>query len=176
MRKSITTRQFIGFLATSVGGTLLHFLYDWTNQNFFFSLISGVNESTWEHMKILFFPMFIFAIIEYQYFEDYENFWCIKLIGIVTGLLLIPTLFYTYNGMFGKSPDWINIAIFFLAAAVAYLFETWLFKKDNVSCKSPNLAFAAICLIALAFVVFTFNTPKLPLFMDPITGTYGLQK
>ncbi len=174
MKRSISLWQLVGFSATALGGTLLHFLYDWTNQSILMAPFSGVNESTWEHMKLLFFPLFIFALIESRFFKEYENFWCVKLAGITTGLVLIPVLFYTYNGVFGKSPDWVNILIFFISAAAVYLLETRLFKNDSLRCRSPKLAFGVICLIGLAFVVFTFVTPQIPIFEDPLTGTYGV--
>lgn len=174
MKRELSLWQFAGFALSSLGGTLLHFLYDWTNENILIAPFSGVNESTWEHMKLLFFPLFIFALIQSRFFKEYENFWCVKLAGIVTGLVLIPVLFYTYNGVFGKSPDWVNIAIFFISAAAAFLLETRLFKKDCLHCKRPWLAFGSICLIGVLFVVFTFATPQIPLFQDPLTGTYGI--
>lgn len=176
IKQDLLLWQFAGFAITTLGGTLLHFLYDWTNQNILIAPFSGVNESTWEHMKLLFFPLFIFALIQRLFFKEYENFWCVKLAGIATGLVLIPVLFYTYNGVFGKSPDWINIAIFFISAAVAFILETWLFPKDILRCKSPRLAFTAICLIGVLFVTFTFATPQIPLFKDPLTGTYGINE
>lgn len=174
MKRNLSLWQFAGFTTTSLGGTLLHFLYDWTNQSILITPFSAVNESTWEHMKLLYFPMFILALIQSRFFKEYENFWCVKLAGIVTGLVLIPVLFYTYNGVFGKSPDWVNIAIFFISAVLAFILETWLFKKDLLRCRSPWLAFAVICLIGVLFVVFTFAPPQIPLFQDPLTGTYGI--
>lgn len=174
MKRDISLWQFAGFAVTSLVGTLLHFLYDWTNQSILIAPFSAVNESTWEHMKLLFFPMFIFALIQSRFFKTYENFWCVKLAGIVTGLVLIPVLFYTYNGVFGKSPDWVNIAIFFIAAALSFISEAWLFKKDRMHCKSPWISVTLICIIAILFVVFTFATPQIPLFQDPLTGTYGI--
>ena len=174
MKRNLMLWQFSGFALSSLGGTILHFLYDWTNKSVLIAAFSGVNESTWEHMKLLYFPLFIFALIQSRYFNEYESYWCIKFIGIVTGLITIPVLFYTYNGVFGKSPDWLNITIFFISTAIAFLVETWLFKKDTLRCKRPWLAFGIICLIGVLFVVFTFVTPKIPLFKDPLTETYGI--
>lgn len=174
MKQNLSLWQFGGFALTSLGGTLLHFLYDLTNESVFIAPFSGVNESTWEHMKLLYFPMFIFALIQSRFFKEYENFWCVKLIGIVTGLVLIPVLFYTYNGAFGKSPDWLNIAIFFVSEAMAFILETSVFKKDSLRCKRSQLALGIMCLIGVLFVVFTFATPQIPLFRDPLTGTYGI--
>ena len=165
--------QAAGFALVTFGGTILHFLYDWTGESSLISPFSGVNESTWEHMKLLFWPLFLFALVQRLFFRNQENYWCVKLAEVLLGLVLIPVLFYTYNGVFGKSPDWVNIAIFYITALLVFLFEWWAFQKDRLHCKYPVLAFAAICLIGAAFVVFTFAPPQIPLFQDPITGTYG---
>ena len=166
--------QAAGFAAVTFGGTILHFLYDWTGRTILVSPFSGVNESTWEHMKLLFWPMFLIALVQWLFFKDQENYWCVKLAEILLGLALIPVLFYTYNGIFGKSPDWINIAIFYTSALLVFFFERWAFRNDRLQCKRPRLAVTAICLIGVLFVVFTFATPEIPLFQDPLTGTYGI--
>ena len=166
--------QAAGFAAVTFGGTILHFLYDWTGGSILVSPFSGVNESTWEHMKLLFWPLFLFALVQRLFFKDQENYWCIKLTEILLGLLLIPVLFYTYNGVFGKSPDWINIAIFYISAAFVFLFEWQAFKRDLLQYRYPRLAFAVICLLGVLFVVFTFAPPQIPLFRDPISGNYGI--
>ena len=166
--------QAAGFALVTFGGTILHFLYDWTGGNILVAPFFGVNESTWEHMKLLFWPLFLFALVQRLFFKDEEYFWCIKLASILLGLVLIPVLFYTYNGMFGKSPDWINIAIFYITALLVYLFEWWAFKRDRLQCRHPRLAFATICLIGVLFVVFTFVPPQIPLFQDPLLGIYGI--
>ena len=165
--------QAAGFALVTFGGTILHFLYGWTGESILVAPFSGVNESTWEHMKLLFWPLFLFAGVQRLFFRDQENYWCVKLLGILLGLALIPVLFYTYNGVFGKSPDWVNIAIFYISALLVFLFEWWAFKQDLMQCKYPRLAYAAICLIGVLFVVFTFTPPQIPLFQDPLTGTYG---
>jgi hypothetical protein len=166
--------ELLGFAVTALGGTLLHFLYDWLGGTIWIAPFSGVNESTWEHMKLLFWPMFIFAIVQSFLFRDRENFWSVKLRGILLGITLIPILFYTYNGAIGKSPDWLNIAIFFISAAAAYIYETRLFKADKLNFRSPRRAIAVLSVIALLFVVFTFVTPEIGIFKDPVTGTYGI--
>ncbi|MBR5295894.1 MAG: hypothetical protein IKU24_04820 [Clostridia bacterium] len=176
MKKDISLWSLIGFAFTSLSGTLLHFLFDWTKESIVSAPFSAVNESTWEHMKLLFFPMFVFALVQYAFFRENKNFWCIKLIGTVCGLLLIPILFYTLGGVFGKTPDWLNISIFFISAAIVFLLETRLLKKNIAFCFSPALAFILILLIAFLFVFFTFKTPNLPIFQDPISKTFGYQK
>lgn len=174
MKKDLSLWQFSGFAVSSLGGTLLHFLYDWTNKSILVAPFSGVNESTFEHMKLLYFPLFIFALFQSRFFKEYENFWRIKLIGIITGLILIPVLFYTYNGAFGKSPDWLNITIFFISAALSFLIEFLLFKNGKYKKKSIKLPFIIICIIGALFIIFTFAPPHMPLFKDPLTHSYGI--
>lgn len=157
-----------------MGGTLLHFLYDWLGEAMWIAPFSGVNESTWEHMKLIFWPMLLYAVVQSFFFRDREDFWCIKLRGILLGLVLIPVLFYTYNGVVGKSPDWLNITIFFVSAAAAYLYETRLFEKRRGRCERPRLSVAVLCLIGVLFVAFTFVTPEIGVFRDPLTGGYGI--
>jgi len=174
MNRSNRVWCLMGFAVTSFVGTLLHFLYEWLGNAVWIAPFSGVNESTWEHMKLLFWPMFLFAIVQSFFFRDRSDFWCVKLRGILLGLILIPVIFYTYNGIVGRSPDWINIAIFFVSAAIAYLYEVNRFNKGNTPCKSPKIAIASLVGIAALFVLFTFLTPEIGIFKDPLTGTYGI--
>ena len=174
MKQSVKLWQLMGFAITSLGGTILHFLYDWLGNVVWVSPFSGVNESTWEHMKLLFWPMLAFALIQSFFFKDRNDFWCIKLKGILLGLSLIPIIFYTYNGVIGSSPDWINIVIFFISAFFAYFYEAQLLSKSATNCKRNKLALVLLIFIGALFVVFTFKTPELDIFKDPLTGTYGI--
>ena len=174
MKRSVGLWQLWGFAVTSFGGTILHFLYEWTNESRIVAPFSGVNESTWEHMKLLFWPMLAFAIVQSCFFRDRKDFWCIKSRGTLVGLGSIPLLFYTYNGMIGRSPDWINIAIFFISAAVAYRYEARLLNKPVLQCQRAIVPSAFFFAMALLFIVFTFAAPSINLFKDPLTGTYGI--
>jgi len=185
MKRSFALWSLFGFAFTALGGTLLHFLYDWTGQSQFAAPFSGVNESTWEHMKLLFVPLFVFALMQRFLFPKLPYFWRVKAIGTLAGLLLIPTLFYTANGIFGKTPDWFNIGIFFLSAFAAFWLEFRLFVRyenaaSSVKAEGQGTRFLEglflffFLLLAAAFVGFTDSPPTLPLFQDPVTGGYGI--
>ena len=174
MKKSLGLWQFVGFTFAVVFGTLLHFLYGWVKTPTT-AILSAVNESTWEHMKILFFPMLLFAVLQSFFFKkEFPTFWRIKLVGTLVGVLSIPILFYTVGGAFGKTPDWLNIAFFFFSAAGGYLIETWLFRRESTVQSGKLWPLIIFILIGLLFVLFTLFPPKLPLFQDPITGKYGI--
>lgn len=174
MKRSVGWLQLGGYLFTVLLGSLLHFVYRWTGGNPIAALFGSVNESTFEHMKLFFFPALLYAFFERRFFREAPGFWCVKLRGIVFGTLLIPVLFYTLNGCFGKTPDVLNIAIFFLAAAGAFLCETRRLKRGDAACRSGKTALLALCCLAVLFWVLTFRPPAIPLFRDPVTGGLGL--
>ena len=125
-------------------------------------------------MKLLYVPLLLFAVIQGRFLtRNYPSFWCGKWISTVAGLVTIPLLYYTYTGALGVSADWFNITIFYIAAAVAFLLDTHLLKH-NLNCRHPKLAVAVLLGIGVLFVVLTFWPPTIPLFRDPLTGTYGI--
>ena len=130
MQKRLLRWELIGFAFTGAVGTLLHFVYEWTGGNPLIAAFCAVNESTWEHMKLLFVPFFLFTMVEFIVFaEPLRSFFAAKAASILLGLLAIPVLFYSLGGMFGKTPDWVNIAIFFLADALLYLMSFRLLTR-----------------------------------------------
>ena len=173
MGKRIFLWQAAGFAFVSLAGSLLHFLYDWTGECILIAPFSGVNESTWEHMKLLYWPFSLFAVIQRRWFRAYPQFWCIQLESAIAGLLAIPLLFYTCNGIFGKTPDWVNITLFYLSTGTAFYLAGWRFRQGAKSCRHPHLALALLLLLGLLFGIFTFLPPRIPLFQDPITGGFG---
>ena len=177
MKQSICYWQVAGFLITSMLGTFLHFLFDLSGQSVAAALVSAVNESIWEHMKLIYYPTLLFTLVEYRFWgKNYKQFWCVKLMGILTGLVLIPTIYCTYTGIFGASVDWLNIAIFFLAAGTAYWLESKLIQKEYTCRLNARIAIFLIVMIGIVFTVFTFNPPEIPFFKDPMTGSYGFQR
>ena len=61
--KQLKHCTFIGVIFVLIAGTLAHFLYDWSGKNFVIGFFTPINESIWEHIKLLFFPMLIYAPI-----------------------------------------------------------------------------------------------------------------
>ena len=165
MGKRLFLWEAAGFLWTAAIGTMLHFLYDWSGRHPVVGAFSAENESIWEHMKLLFFPMLVFSLIEYSRIgKDSPNFWCVKLIGTLMGLTVIPVLYYTYTGALGVSADWFNIAIFFIAAAAVYWLETRLLQNSRPRCTFPAVALGTLLLIGVVFVMLTYHPLNLPLF------------
>ena len=172
--KKLFLWQFSGFVLSTAIGTLLHFLYSFT-QFLPFAPFSAVNESTFEHMKILFFPTFLFAAVQAPFFhKEYNGFWGVKLIGTSAALLTMPIAFYTLTGVFGSLPAWLNVLIFFLSAAVGFYLEFRLFDNKKTPIRSSAFPLTVFVALSVAFVVCTFFPPHIPLFQDPVTGGFGI--
>ncbi len=173
MKRSLFFYELGGYTFSMAFGTILHFLYEFTG-SVLVTPISAVNESTFEHMKILFFPMLFYAIFEWFFLkEGYKNFWTSKLLGTLLAVTLIPVLFYTFQGSFGEPPAFLNIIFFFLSGGVGYFYESKLLKGGKGK-RLSVIAFMSIIIIAISFSVLTYFPPKLPLFLDPIYNVYGL--
>ena len=166
----MTLKTFLSrFLFISVLGVLLHFTYEWSGDNPIVALFSAVNESTWEHLKLLFFPMLLLTIIELLFTEKRQlptNYLFARTIGILSGMAFIVIAFYTLTGVFAKLPDAVNIALYFLGVFLALCIE----NKINRGNSQNHSAFAAIVLLALtiAFFVFTKYPPSIGLFANPV--------
>lgn len=174
MKKHVLWWQIAGMIFVVALGVLLHFAYEWSGDMVIFASISAVNESIWEHMKILFFPMLIFALIESSFLKEYKNFWSVKLKGILIGLVIIPVVYYLYNGIIGKSPDWFNILIFVIASGASFIYEGYKFLGYNSDKDEGVKSLFFLGIIATLFVIFTYTTPELNIFKDPESNTYGI--
>lgn len=171
--KKIRNYQIFSIFFTFILGTLLHFTYKLSGENQFVAIFSSINESVWEHLKLLYFPMLLTTIIGYFYIgKNIPNFLCSKSIGIIVAMLFTVIFFYTYTGIWGKNIAIIDIASFFIATilgeATSYLLIINKFKCNN------KIAILILVIIFISFVVFTFKTPQIGIFKDPLTARYGI--
>lgn len=173
--KSILKFQIFSIIFTLILGTILHFTYRWSGKNHFIGLFSAINESTWEHLKLIFFPMLISGIIGYFIFkEDFPSFLCSKALGILIALSFTVIFFYTYTGIIGTNYAFLNVASFILAIIIGE-YATYKLTLNNIPCNKTNYSIILI-ILTLAFIIFTFYPQKINLFKDPINNSYGIQK
>ena len=165
---------FITFLIISIIGTLGHFLYEWTGENQIIGFFSPVNESTWEHLKLIFFPLLIATLIGYFYIgKNYSNFLSSQTIGIIISILFIIIFFYTYTGVFGINSGFINILSFIISILLGNFISYKLLGTFFTLGKKVSLIILII--LFLSFIIFTYAPPKINLFKDPLSNTYGIK-
>uniref|UniRef100_UPI004056DCB1 DUF6512 family protein n=1 Tax=Agathobacter sp. TaxID=2021311 RepID=UPI004056DCB1 len=165
------TRLILCYVFVAVLGTLLHFAYEFSGKNPVVGLFAPINESTWEHLKLLFTPMLVLTLWDLlTAYRKSPRFLPARTVGIISGLLFIIAAFYTINGIIGSIIDWINIVIFLLSVLVVFWVEKKLYGGKICCCpKYFNATFAIIVLIILIllFVVFTVSPPDIGLFRVP---------
>lgn len=166
--KTLCITTLIGILFVSTLGCLFHFVYNWSSRNFIIGLFTPVNESTWEHMKLIYFPMLLYCVGEFAFlYRKYSKLVCADLAGILAGTLLIPLLFYTYTGILGYHTLFLDI-ITFIAGVLAAFFVR---LRSLVLPRRPkNTFFYFLCVIILGacFLIFTYYPPDIALFISPV--------
>jgi hypothetical protein len=138
-------------------------------------VFSAVNESVWEHLKLGFWPAVVFALIEFKYLKkSTNNFLFAKTIGIYLIPIIIMAVFYSYTAILGESILVIDILSFIIAVIVGQLVSYRLLTGKTLPYNLDRVSLIALILLGIAFVIFTFYPPPLPMFQDPITGGYGI--
>lgn len=174
MKISIKNFQIFSAIFVMILGTLLHFTYEWSGGNLFIAAFSAVNESTWEHLKLLFYPMLLTTIIGYFYFSKTKhNFLCANTIGILTAVSFTTVFFYTYTGIIGTNFAFLDIGSFFIAVIFGE-FVIYKLLLSNFSCNKKT-AFIVLLVLLLCFILFTYATPEIGLFRDPVSNEFGIQ-
>lgn len=155
-----------GIIFVLTTGTAAHFLYGWTNGNFFIGLFTPVNESVWEHMKLLFFPMLLFSsVMAAQLKGAYPCIASSLCFGILAGTLVIPAFFYGYTFLLGRDVFVLDLLTFFFSVLTAF-FSAY---KLTLSCQLKACRLLSFCLVwafFLCFMLFTYQPPKLGLFSE----------
>lgn len=175
MNKKLFIYELCGFVFVSVLGTLSHFFFDWSNESTAIGLFSPVNESVWEHLKLIFFPYIIWSVIEFFALKIKGNFFFAKLCGEISGIMTILFIHYTFKGATGVESMVADIVSFFAGVAISFLISYMIIKnaKQGSIFKEAASIFALI-FIGCLFILFTFTPPLIPLFEDPQTLTYGI--
>lgn len=166
--------EMYGIVWIVVIGSLFHFIFDLSGKSPIIGAISPVNESLWEHLKMGYFPLLIFSIIEYFYIKNkVKSFFLPKAIGIISMELFIVIVFYTYTYITKKANFIIDICSFILGALICQLISYSLMKV-RINKFLELLGLTVFLLIGYAFIFFTFNPPRLDIFLDPKTKKYGI--
>lgn len=169
------TWEIIGLLFTIAAGNLLHFVYNWSGKNPIVAAFASVNESTWEHMKLLAVPWILWSIIEWLGLRGEKSpVLAARAGGLLTGLLTIPVLFYTYQGITGANSDLVNITIFQVAVLLAFWVSWRIQNRRRLSGRLWQWLGGLFLLgVAVLFVIWSYNPPQLAVFVDPLTRHIG---
>ncbi len=171
----------IACILSIILGVFFHFIYNLLNKPFIVGLFFPVNESIWEHLKLVLLPLTIFGI-NYSFItrkknKSLNNFWFYTGIAIILSMVIIPVTHYSYRAIFKIVPDFINIIIYIISIIISFYYLYINLSKEYINPSSKNKNNIGITMIAslfLLFIIFTIYPPRLELFKDPITQTFGI--
>ncbi len=152
---------------------LTHFLYDWM-PNFVFSILFPVNESTWEHMKMIYTTILLFETGRtiYFFYKGKQTHllasWICSLISIPIFLILYLPIYYAigYHMI-------ISLTLLFITIVIE---QTILEKiKEKEDKYAFFFAITGIILSYLAFGYLTYHPIHMDLFYDHQAKTYGIK-
>ena len=147
-------------------GALWHNLYIWTNNNHLVGYIAPINESVWEHLKLIFVPFLLVGLIIWLLVEV-NNFIFGLAIAMLLAMIFIIIAFYTYTGAFGIENIFIDIVIFIIAIILSVWVAYIIFNADPYPSWTLIIGWIIIIVIAVAIIGFTYHAPAIPLFTSP---------
>ncbi len=163
----------ISFLFLAIFGSLLHFTHAWFKKGILLHIFSALNESTWEHMKLLIAPTIFIGIFQYLVLrENFTNIFNSLLILLIIELLTIPLLYEPLRILIKKVPFPITILIFILSILFGLTAEYLMLNKGILFLPEP-VSLVLIFIIVIKFGIFSYYPPKIFIFKDPTTGRYG---
>ena len=146
--------------------------------NIIFSFIFPVNESIWEHMKILFTSTLIYSLIEYIILKKYNitynnlpfNTYFIPLMQIPLYLVIYIPLYK----LLGESP-FISITLMIIVYIIGQIVSYNILKEKELKVLN-TLSVPIIIIIYLGFIYLTYNPPHKFIFYDILNEKYGINE
>jgi hypothetical protein len=168
-----------GILFIIIMGALLHFTFDFSGGWKPLGVISAVNESVWEHLKLTFWPAVFWTILEFFFVhrtnKGYNpNFMLAKAVGAYLMPLVIVVIFYSYTTFTGHSILAVDLSSFVIAVVLGQIVSYKLLRSLKISGAFNLLGLIMLIIGALLFAVFTFHPPSFGVFRDPVSGGYGI--
>ena len=157
----------------SIVGTLSHFLYDLTNHNKIVGLFASVNESTWEHIKIALTPTILYSLYDGFIYGSNPNYFIAKFVSLISLIIVIPFLFYSYKKIFKKDNTIFNIAIFYVAIIISQVLFYNILEINRLDYIYSYLSCVGTFILFGSYLLLTLLPLELSLFKDPITKKYG---
>jgi len=138
------------------------------------ALFSAVNESVWEHLKLVAFPFLFFSFIEIYFLKkNLKNFFLAKTAEAYLSTSFIVVFFYSYTALLGKNLLFLDIGSFWVAIFLGKLVNYKILTSQKSKKQNDLLWIIPWLFLILFFFWATFLPPRLTLFRESLNGTYG---
>lgn len=174
--KKVKRWEILGIVLIISFGTTLHFWFEWTDYWRPVALIAAVNESTWEHFKMAFWPGLIFALVEYPFIKnEINNFALAKFAGLFVMPIITMILFYGYTALTGTHMLWTDVIVFILSVIGGQIISLNIMTRSTKKLAGANkFALAGLALMVAAFSLLSYFPLRNFIFAHPGTGEYGI--
>ena len=153
---------------------LTHFLYNWF-PNSLFSIFFPVNESIWEHMKMMTSSILIWSILEYFIYKKYRvnhNNFVLSLFLEITLSIIIFLIIYLPIYHFTGSIFILNLITFFISLYFVNVISYYILNLRPLH--KEILAIIGVILLYIIFGILTYNPPYNYIFFDKVENKYGI--
>jgi hypothetical protein len=172
--KYILKWEISGIVFVFLLGALLHFVFEWSGESRIVGLFASVNESVWEHFKQGFWPMCLYAAIEYRFLRGHtNNFLTAKAVAVYIIPIITGLVFYGYTAIIGEEILIVDILIFLVAIVIGQLTSYKIMTSVKLPKYTNSVSPILIILLAFILMLFTLYPPHLPIFLDA-NGFYGI--
>lgn len=157
------TRCILRYLFVVFLGVTLFFAYSLSGSNLIVGLFAPVNNSVWETLKLIFFPLL--ALTLWDLFTCYRNtasFLPARTLGILAGLAFYVVSYYSIFGIIGTPIFWAAIIIYLTTIAYVFLVEQVVCGRRGLT---TTLAIVVLIALIILFIVFTLAPPALGIFV-----------
>ena len=172
---NLKTIKIIGIIGTFLLCFLFHFLYEWLS-NSLFSIFFPVNESIWEHMKLIYTSFVFYGIIDYLLLKKYKipfnNFLFQLFIVPIIAIILYLIIFIPIYNAIGENMI-VSIGLLFLIIILEHLLSCYLLKRHNI--KFQNIiGIIGIIIVYIIFGYLTYHPIENYIFYDNANNKYGI--
>lgn len=160
-----------GALFIAVVGTAWHFVYGWSGENGMLGWIAPVNESVWEHTKLVAIPSLMWNAIAALRLSPRDRLPWAAFAEACTGPVVMVLGYYAYTAVLGRGWFVMDIGLFFVSLAAGRLVNHRA-RVGAFGVPGPAVSFVLIAAVIVGFAVLTVEPPDLPLFQEPPPGFY----
>lgn len=151
-------------------GSFLHFLYDFLPYPVI-AVFSAINESVFEHLKLLLYPMLLGYICVY-FIKDVhiKKYGKAVLCGILSGLATLLMIYYFVRYGLGIENLVFDILLLFVSIVVGNSISYCIYCYSDES--FWKLSYIVLGLLIFLMILGTFFPPSIPLFQEEKSSDY----
>lgn len=163
--RSIWMVSIIIIIILAVVGSVLHELYKWTGNNTAVGYFTPNSESVWEHLKLIYWPFVVMAVILWFIIGmNTSNYVYALGIAILVACAFIVVVFYTYTGAFGIENVIIDIIIFVLAVILGVWLFYFIITQPAMPYWTTLIGWLILIIVGIVLIAFSYDHPDIPLF------------